>query len=142
MAGINTGKVVVGGLVAGLVFNVGDMVSNAVILAEDYRQAVSSLGLDPARMETLAGVLPWIVIDFVYGLLVVWTYAAIRPRCGPGPKTALAAGMIILTSFMLLFTGFTTMGIFPAALYFKQLVFSIIFVSLGSLAGARVYSEA
>ena len=68
---MNTGKVVVGGLVAGVVFNVGDFVINTMLLAAENAEFMKRLGLDPAAMESFAGMAPWIVIDFLFGLLVV-----------------------------------------------------------------------
>lgn len=141
MAGINVRKVVIGGLLAGLVFNIGDMLLSNMVLAEDFRQAMTGLGMDPAAIESFAAAVPWIVIDFIYGLLVVWTYAAMRPRLGAGPKTALLAGMVLLSAAMLLYAGFTSMGIFPVSLFVKQLVLEIVVVAAGSLAGGWVYSE-
>jgi hypothetical protein len=138
---MNTGKVVAGGLVAGLVFNIGDAILNAVILAEDFRQAAIRLNLDPAAMESLSGILPWVVIDLLYGVLVVWTYAAIRPRFGPGPMTAVTAGLVPFVAATLLFAGVTSMGMFPLSLFIKQTGFSIVTFAIGSVAGAWVYTE-
>ena len=39
----------------------------------------------------VSNAIPFIVVDFVLGLIVVWTYAAMRPRFGPGPKGLMAA---------------------------------------------------
>jgi hypothetical protein len=141
MARINAGKVLAGGLLAGLVFNIGDAILNGVVLAEDFRQAVTKLGLNPAALEQLSGILPWVVIDFLFGLIVVWTYAAIRPRFGPGPKTAVIAGLIVFIPTTLLFFGFTAMGIFPFSLFLKQTAYAIPHYVLGSIAGAWLYSE-
>ena len=141
MTRINTSKVVVGGLVAGLIFNLGDFILNSVVMAEDYRQTMTRLGLDVAAMETPAGILPWIVIDFLYGLLVIWTYAAIRPRFGPGPKTAIMAGLVPFAAATLLFAGFTSMGMFSTELLVKGTVFGLPHYVIGSLAGAWMYTE-
>jgi hypothetical protein len=91
---INTGKVVTGGLLAGLVFNIGDFVINTFLIAEENRQFLARLGGDPAAMESFQAMMPWIIIDFLFGLLVVWTYASIRPRFGSGPRTAVRAALI------------------------------------------------
>ena len=53
---------------------------------------------------------PWIVIDFLFGILIVWTYAAMRPRFGPGPKTALIAGITLYLAVTTVLYGFTSMG--------------------------------
>lgn len=139
---MNTGKVVVGGLVAGVVFNIGDFLINTVLLAADNAEFLKRLSIDPATMETFAGMAPWIVIDFLFGLLVVWTYAAIRPRFGPGVTTAIIAGLIPFLGATLVLFGFTSMGVFPMAMFMKGTVASLVNTSVGSVAGAWVYTEA
>ena len=85
MTRINTGKVVAGGLLAGLLFNIGDFLINGYLLTAEYQATLTRLGLDAAAMESVGAMVCWVVIDFVFGLLIVWNYAAIRPRFGPGP---------------------------------------------------------
>lgn len=139
---INRGKVVTGGLLAGLVFNIGDFVINAILMAEDNRQFLSRLGLDPAAMESISGMLPWIIIDFLLGVLVIWTYAAIRPRFGPGVRTAVSAGLIPFIAITLVLAGFTSMGVFPTMVFLKGTAFSLVNILVGTIAGAWAYSEA
>ena len=141
MATINVPKVVVGGIVAGIVFNIGDFIINNVIMAADFAQAVTRLGLDPNAMQTLSGALPWIVLDFCWGWLIVFTYAAIRSRFGAGVQTAVIAAAIPFLSSTFLFLGFTSMGMFPASLFVKNTLLSVVTVGLGSVAGAWVYKE-
>lgn len=139
---MNTGKVIVGGLVAGLVFNIGDFVINTMLLAADNAEFLKRLGIDPATMESVSGMAPWIVIDFLFGLLVVWTYAAIRPRFGPGVSTAIIAGVIPYLGATLVLAGFTSMGVFPTAMFIKGSVASLVNTAIGSVAGAWLYTEA
>jgi len=141
MSGINTGKVIAGGLVAGLVYNVLDFASNALLVGADFRANATRLNLDPALAESPTGIATWVVIDFLLGLLVVWTYAAIRPRFGPGAKTAIYAGLVIYVSIVLIMFGLTQGGLFPMALFTKMAVISVITTSIGAVAGARVYKE-
>lgn len=138
---INTGKVVAGGLLAGLVFNLGDFLINGVLMAADYAAAMSRLGLDPAAMETASVALSWIAVDFLFGLIAVWTYAAIRPRFGPGPKTAVLAAFPLFAGATLVLYGFTSMGVFTFDVFFKGTIFSAVNTVIGSIAGAWLYTE-
>src|SRR5260370_37453897 len=89
MAGINAGRVIGGGLVAGLVMNVVDGVTNGAILGARWEGESKRLGLDMSQQsQALAG---WLTYDFVAGIVLVWLYAAIRPRFGPGATTAIIA---------------------------------------------------
>lgn len=113
-----------------------------MILTADNAAFLTRLGIDPAAMESFAGIAPWIVIDFLFGLLVVWTYAAIRPRLGPGVSTAIIAGLIPYLGATLVLAGFTSMGVFPVAMFLKGSIASLINTSIGAVAGAWVYTEA
>ena len=141
MAGINTGRVILGGLVAGAVANVVDMTTGYLFMMKDMEANAQRLNLDPHAMETMAGALPWIAVDFVYGLLIVWTYAAIRPRFGPGPKTALYAGFVLYLAVTVVLFGFHTMGFFTPEVFIKSAMWAIVSTVLASLAGAALYKE-
>jgi hypothetical protein len=138
---MNSGKVVVGGLVAGVVMNVGDFLINTQILVADNTAFLKRLNLDPAAMESLSGMLPWIVVDFLMGLLLVWTYAAIRPRFGPGVSTAIIAALIPFIAVTLVLAGFTSMGVFTTGMFIKGSIAALVNTSIGSVAGAWVYTE-
>jgi hypothetical protein len=75
------------------------------------------------------------------GILVIWTYAAIRPRFGPGPRTAVRAALIPFIGITLVLAGFTSMGVFPTAVFLKGTAFSLINMALGAVVGAWAYSE-
>src|ERR1700674_2788856 len=92
MGRINWTRVVLGGLLAGLVLNVVDWLVYGMWLGKDYAAAMQALG-KPGAMNNLIG---WFVfLDFVYGITLVWIYAAIRPRFGASAKTAIIAGFVV-----------------------------------------------
>lgn len=141
MASINLGRVVAGGLVAGVVANAIDFVTNTYVLAGDWAAFAPTRNLDPAVFTSGSVAAVWIVVDFVFGLLLVWTYAAMRPRFGPGAKTALFSGLVLyLTATVILF-GFSQMGLMSAALFLKGSVCALVSTLAASLAGAAVYKE-
>ena len=139
---INTGKVVAGGLLAGLVFNVGDFLNGMLVVGEDFKANATRLGLDPAAAESPAGIATWVIIDFLMGILVVWTYAAIRPRFGPGAKTAIIAALVPYFSTLLITFGLSMGGLFPMVLWEKMAIASLIIYGAGAVAGAWAYKEA
>jgi len=138
---INSGKVVAGGLLAGFVMNVLDMTWNYTVLAADMKAMVDQLHLNPAVMTDFSYAIPWIVVDFVLGLVIVWNYAAMRPRLGPGPKTAVLAGLVPYVAVTAVLCGFTAMGVFNEAMMVKGSAFALITTLAGSLAGAWAYKE-
>jgi hypothetical protein len=82
--GINTGRVLGGGLLAGAVMNFVDFLVNGVWLMQRWQDEATALNprlMDPAN--STPSMIGWIVTDFLFGLLIVWSYAAMRPRFGP-----------------------------------------------------------
>ena len=141
MSSINAGKVVTGGLLAGLVFNILDFANNYLLVGADFQANATRLGLDPAVAESPAGIATWVVLDFLMGILIVWTYAAIRPRFGPGVKTAIYAGLVPFLGITLVIFGLTQGGLFPMALFVKQTVIALVITCVGAVAGAWAYKE-
>jgi hypothetical protein len=141
MASINFGRVVVGGLVAGVVANAIDFVTNTYVLASDIAAWAPTRNLDPAAMNSGPVAATWIVVDFIFGLLLVSTYAAMRPRLGAGPKTAMLAGLVLWFATTLVLFGFTQMGVFSMTLFVKGSIAALINTLAASVAGAAVYKE-
>lgn len=142
MASINAGRVVIGGLLAGVVMNALDMFWNFVVLKDDMMGISQRLGMDPAAATSFSTAVPWIVVDFVMGLAVVWNYAAIRPRFGPGVSTAILAGIVPFLASGAVVYGFSSMGLMPMSAFVKGALAAIVTMSLGSIAGAWAYKEA
>lgn len=141
MASINLGRVVAGGLVAGVVANAIDFVTNTYVLAADIAAWAPTRNLDPAAMNSGPVAATWIVIDFLFGLLLVSTYAAMRPRLGAGPKTAVLAGLALWFAATIVLFGFTQMGVFSMALFVKGSIGALINTLVASVVGAAVYKE-
>ena len=138
MGSIGLKGVFVGGLVAGLILNVVDYVLYGVVLAKDFADALQAVGRPPAD-----NLIPlFILLDFLYGILLVYLYAAIRPRYGPGPKTAAWAGVITWVLIALLHAvGEAPMGLLPMRLYVLGTIVSLVALPLAAVAGARFYQE-
>ena len=92
MGKINTGRVILGGLVAGLLINISEIVLNVVVMGDEMAAWVKSMNLPPMSNASMA---IYTVLGFVLGIVMMWLYAAIRPRYGAGPKTALCAGSAV-----------------------------------------------
>jgi hypothetical protein len=140
MAGINYTRVLLAGLAAGVVANVCDA-AIAFVTADDLRRMAQRLSLNQARLNSTTTMVSWVVIDFIYATLIVWTYAAIRPRFGPGPRTAIRAGLAIYGAVTVVLFGFQRMGFFTPDLFVKNAALSLVTAVLVSLTGARLYRE-
>jgi pimeloyl-ACP methyl ester carboxylesterase len=140
MSSINMGRVVVGGLVAGLVINVSEFVLNAVVLADDMNAAMAALNRPPIDN----GMIVWFVLlAFGIGMMAVWVYAAVRPRFGPGVQTAICASLVVW-GLAYLYPNVTTivLGLFPTRLMIIATVWGLVEVLVAGVAGAWIYTEA
>jgi hypothetical protein len=142
MASINTGRVVAGGLLAGVVANICDTVWSFTVVKDDMAGIAQKFGTDPSAMTSAAGILPWILVDFILGFVIVFTYAGMRPRFGPGPKTAVIAGLVSFIAASAVVYGFTSMGMMSMGAYVRGSATSLASVVIGSLAGCWAYKEA
>lgn len=139
MGKINYGRVLLGGLLAGFIINVGEFILNDFVLAEQMAAVTEALGLSGVGNEQIAG---FVVIAFVFGIALVWLYAAIRPRFGAGPKTAVIAGVVTwLIGACLPAGSYTIMGVLPTDLAVIGCVWSLVEFSLAGVAGAWLYKE-
>lgn len=139
MAGINYGRVVVGGLVAGLVINVSEFILNGVILMDDYAAAMESYNLTEASWA-MGG---YIVSAFILGLVVAWLYAAIRPRFGAGAKTGIIAGVALwLGGYIVPSIWFLAMGMsYGTGLIVLSLVWGLVELAVAGMVAGWLYRE-
>jgi hypothetical protein len=139
MGKINYGRVLIGGLLAGVIVLVGETILNLGVLDQDW-QAWSDAHNLPAP-NNLTGIL-FILMDFLVGITIVLIYALIRPRCGAGVKTALFSGFLVW--FLLWLLGWGIMGIafaMPGWIVLAGLLWGLVEVLLASLAGGWLYRE-
>ncbi len=139
MAQINTGRLIGGGLAAGLVINVVESVVNLSVLAGPMEEMLAARNLEPVGGSAIAG---FIVLGFLLGFALVWVYAAIRARFGPGPGTALKAALAVWAIFYVLGVGANwLMGIAPTSIYVITLGYTLVMFIAAAYVGGMVYRE-
>lgn len=86
------GRVILGGIVAGIVADVLSFLVDGVWLGSQWNAVSSVLG-HPTLVPS-----EWIWFDvfgLIAGIVTIWIYGASRPRLGPGVKTAVCAGVAV-----------------------------------------------
>src|SRR3989454_6489977 len=84
----------------------------------------------------------FVALDFVTGIGLLWVYAAIRPRFGPGAKTAVIAGVAVWFFVGLLHAlGEGPMGLFPEKVYTVGTIVALVQYAVAGAVGAYVYKE-
>jgi len=139
---INTGKVLIGGVVAGVVMNAVDFVINMFIVGDRMKAETEAFkpGLSDQMMSTNT-MISYIVMDFVLGIALIWTYAAIRPRFGPGIKTASYAALLFWILAGIFLSGYLHMGMMSSGLWFTFAFLGLVNFLLSAWAGAKFYTE-
>lgn len=139
MGQINMRKVIIGGLVAGVVMNVIDTVTYGVVLKDDLTAAMTAMN----RPVMTNAQIPWFVfLDFVAGVFMVWLYAAMRPRFGAGPGTAVKAGVAGWFLGILLPNLFNWPAqIPPHNIATISTLVALVGVPLATVVGAKFYTE-
>ena len=141
---LNRQKLLIGGLAAGLVLNIIDFLANAVIFADRMQADANAFkaGLGD-QMAAMGGgqIAVYVFFNFIVGLLLVWTYAAIRPRFGAGVRTAAYVALLFFVFGMILTYGYKSMGIMSPGLWWTYTALWFVNLQLATMAGAWLYSE-
>jgi len=137
---INLGRVVIGGLLAGLIINVGEFILNGVLLEAKMNAALAALNKPPISPNMIV----WFVLfGFGLGCMLVWAYAAIRPRFGAGVKTAVCASTLVWgLSYLYPNLFMVIIGLFPTDIMVMATVWGLVESIVAGVAGAWAYTEA
>jgi hypothetical protein len=111
MGNINVGRVILGGLLAGLVINIGETVLNLFVVAQGMDHALKARNLPPVGGGAIAG-------TAAMAGLAVWFFAYLYKDVGQD-----------------------LMGFFPAGLTILTLVWGLVEILAGALAGGWLYNE-
>ena len=106
---------ILGGIVAGIVGDILGYLVDGLMLAPQWAAGMKALGRPELSVSQSVA---FSIIGLVYGILMVWLYAAIRPRYGPGRQIAVLAGLAIWVSGVLLPNAglMWAAGLFPTSL--------------------------
>jgi len=136
---INIGRVIGGGLLAGLVINISETILNLVVVADAMNDALRARNLGPLGTGPIIG---FVIFSFFVGIATVWLYAAVRPRLGPGPRTAAIVGVVVwFFAYLYGAIGLVLMGFFPGKVTAVATLWGLPEIILASIAGAAVYKE-
>jgi hypothetical protein len=141
---MNGSRILAGGLAAGIVMNVMDFLSNGVLFGEKMKAEANAFkpGLGDA-MAMMGGkqIAGYVIMDLVVGGIIVWSYAAMRPRFGAGPKTAIMVALALWIFGSIVAAGYMTMGIMSSGLWFQFGFFYLFSLIIAALVGGAVYKE-
>lgn len=141
MGKINVGRLILGGIVAGIAIDLLDYLVDGIWLAPRWANDMALLGKTEFSQVQI---ITFNVLGLLTGIAAIWVYAAIRPRFGAGIKTAIIAGVAVwIIGTVLPNAGF----MYAAKLFSEHLTLyttlgGFVEVVFGTVAGASVYKEA
>ncbi len=140
MGKINWRGVLFGGLLGGSVAGILGLLAWEVLLRQRWGAALEALG--KPLQQTAGFIVLVVVLYFAIEILAVWLYAAIRPRCGAGPRTAIIAGIACwLLSGLVPTVSWGSLGLVPASVLVLNVLVHLVILVVATLLGAWTYWE-
>ena len=142
MSKMNVPRILAGGIVSGVVMNVGEAALHGGVLGQDTETLYKTLH---APLPNPAATIPLLVsMTFLLGLVSIWLVAVLSPQFGGKVKTALVAGLVVwilshVWSGVYLAAGYS--GIMTPKLAWVPVAWGLFEATLGTLAGAALYKE-
>jgi hypothetical protein len=140
MGKINLGRVLLAGIVAGIVSDVLGYLVDGVLLAPRWADGMMALG----HSEFTPGeIVQFNALGLIAGIFLIWLYAAIRPRYGAGPGTALKAAVgFWIIGYLIPNLGFMWIPhLFSHHLAAMTTAGNLVETIAAALAGAALYKE-
>lgn len=140
---INFTRVLIGGIVASVVFVIAEFIAEGLLNliigfneADMAREYFPNIMLSGARYQ---------IINILYLLFscttAIWLYAALRPKFGEGIKTAFIASLFIIFIIFLYMVNNINMEIFPLKPALISLALSIAEFPVAVIAGSAIYNS-
>jgi hypothetical protein len=93
--GVNRGRVFLGGLLGGVVWNAWSLVVQFLVIGMARYQAAQDAGQFLKEPRYPAFQVQWAVLLFILAIILAHLYAWVRQTLGPGPSTALKVGFLV-----------------------------------------------
>jgi hypothetical protein len=141
MGKINVGRVILGGIIAGIIIDGLDYLVDGIWLAPKWAVGNKALGLGNFSTNQMI----WFnVLGIITGIALIWLYAAIRPRFGAGVKTAIVAGIAVwFITALLPNAGYMWVGgLYSHRLAELTTLGGLVYTLIAAVAGATLYKEA
>ena len=139
MGGIDVPRWLGGGVAAGALFWVLEGLGSMFYM-DRMEEVLTAHGLAmEMSAATMAGTL---AASFLAGFVIVFFYAAARPRFGPGPRTAVIVAVALwVGGYLLSLLGYAMFGLFPTGLLVTWGALGLVEMILVALLGGWIYRE-
>jgi len=141
-AEIRIRRLLIVGLVAGLIMNLGEAALHAGVLGEATTAAYAALNrtVEPDAMNLVL----LIALTFAQGVLMAWLYAVIRPGFRSRFTTAMCVGLaawFLSSVYAAVYLHAGLPGIFPHNIVWMPVAWQLLEYPLATVAAAATYRE-
>ncbi|MGH9867659.1 MAG: hypothetical protein ACREAA_05785 [Candidatus Polarisedimenticolia bacterium] len=141
MTRVNWQRFMIGALIATVIDFLSDGFLHEVLVRRQWEDVYARLGV-PEPQHSATGLFYFVLFDLGRGFVAMFLYVMMRARYGPGPRTAIWAGIISWIALSL--TGpaqFIPLGFFSVSLWLIAAAYQLVTSILATLAGAATYKE-
>jgi hypothetical protein len=139
MAGINLRRLVAGGSAAGLLIWALEAAASLLYL-DGMTAALEAHDLTVSMSATK--IFLTIALSLLSGMTLVFLYAAMRPRFGRGPRTAVIAGVVMwVGAYLFSLAGYAMIGLYPPSMLVTWGFIGLAEMVTAAVVGAWVYRE-
>jgi hypothetical protein len=140
MGNVNYGRLIVGALVAAVFYFIADGTIHGAILGKYHMAAITGAGY-PLKPDPTAYVY-FALFDLGKGFVTMLIYVAARVPCGPGPKTAVVAGLIAWLAIEVLPSiEWMPFPFYEKSFFVKVIALELVPMVIGAVLGAWIYKE-
>src|SRR5688572_14703293 len=142
MRGINFGRVLLGGIVAGIVMFMADAFIHGKLLEPHWTAAMKAAGRSLEHEEHGSDMLYFAAFELLRGLAMAWVYSVFRTHYGAGPKTAICAGVAVWAiMFPIFFLQEIPLGFYSTTLLGLWSVYELVPSVVGGLIVGALYKD-
>jgi hypothetical protein len=134
---MNYPRILLGGVVSGVIWTIASSLVT-LLFGQDFATAIP----DNRLAAPSVGLVTFLVtVNLLEGIWAIWLYAAMRPRFGAGPKTALTAGLAWWIISSLVDVTWGSFGFVPDRAIIGPVAASLPAILISSFVGAWLYKE-
>jgi hypothetical protein len=143
MKRINVGRMLLGGIVAGILLFMADGFIHSKLLHEHWMAAMKAAGRSVQAEEHGSDMLYFAAFELLRGVALAWVYAVFRTHYGPGPGTAICAGLALWAiMFPVFFLQEVPLGFYSTTLLALWSLYEIIPSVIAGLVAGALYKDA
>jgi len=142
MKKINYGRMLLGGVLAGVLLFMADGFIHSKLLHEQWMAAMRAAGRSVEAEEHGLDMLYFAAFELLRGLGLAWIYSVFRTHYGPGPKTAVCAALALWAMmFPVFFLQEVPLGFYSATLLTLWSLYELVPSVLAGLVAGAVYKD-